>query len=426
MSTITRGLGYDKPHELCTLLADQFGKDARALDILHELQKSGIVAGSSVASLLIIHPDFIHKVGDIDLFVDNKEAFNRALDILSCDDAEHRVFSHEVENSGQDLGLKCVSVVSVGHPSFLVPIQIVMHRDDSPMDLIAHFDMDYIQCALHNGQVYTTEAFDNVRRSKQSTRFNISHPPRAYRLSKTLDKGFSVPLYGMYNANGSPFGMTRVTQTEAQSAQKKYLSTYWEEQPDYVRSTEMVRYDQLIVDRWVSVGARALPGPRSKVYYRYGNFVLKDECEREYPVPAICARIVIVAYYEDRHRVQVQVQAQAQAQVQVRVQAQAQTQAKDECSLLEKLGIGKYLRLSKNCKTPQQIDGTDGITGSNVYNAVIEVYLHDGRVYGKIVQLLPCNGAILSPTISPDFRISYLNDVKRVPEPGSDSDSDSD
>lgn len=387
---VTRSLGYDKPHEFTVSLAEHFGKnEAAALDLLHEIQKIGWIAGSSVAALLITRPDFVDHVGDVDVFVDTEVAFNRILDLLTHTDAEYRVFDHETE-AGQKgkIVVGTVSVVSVQHPSMKIPIQVVMHKDDSPYDLIAHFDMDYIQCALHDDVLHTTSAFDDVRQTGQSTRFNVSHPPRAYRLSKTLNKGFSVPLYGLYNADGSPLSMIRATQEEVRAAQKKYLSTYWEEHSDYVRSTEMVRYSDLQVSHWVSTWKKTCSEWSGKPIYRCGNFVLKDTSDREYPVPCICVRVVITAYYEDRHRVRV------------------------DCPWLKQLGAGGYAKLGKNCEVPVVLKDKDGDFVPEVYSAVMKLYIHDGQRYGKIIQLLPCNGAILSPTISPDFHTRF--------RPGSD------
>lgn len=373
---IVRGLGYDKIHKTTISFGELYGKGSDAVELLHELQKIGTIAGSAVSAHLLSR--FIDKVGDIDLFVDTKDAFNAALDLLfDSSGIQCYVFAHEFINA-QDSD-PCISVVSVQHSSFKVPIQIVMHKDKNPLDLVAHFDMDYIQCGFHNGIIYTTDAFDKVRQTGQSTQFNVSHPPRAYRLSKALDKGFSVPLYGMYNSNGSPLSMTSVEQSIVRNAQKKYLSTYWENQQEYIRTTDMVSYDQLCVDRWVPVGKKMMApfsGRGREICYRYGNFILTDDKEREYPVPAICARVVVTAYYTDRERVKL-----------------------ERSQIIQQLGVGAYFRLSENCERPAELNHT--------YNAVIELYMYNDVPCGRIVQLISCNGAIQTPTISSDFSVSY-------------------
>ena len=59
-------------------------------------------------------------------------------------------------------------------------------------DVIKEFDIDYVQCALHKGELYMTDMCKESHTRRRVLKFsNIKYP----RLIKALNKGFQAPLF---------------------------------------------------------------------------------------------------------------------------------------------------------------------------------------------------------------------------------------
>lgn len=75
-------------------------------------------------------------------------------------------------------------------------IQLILSPFTDPMDLIESFDLDYVQCALHNNLIYKTDACTESHLQRAILCY-ISEC-KFTRFSKALKKGFTAPYLGEY------------------------------------------------------------------------------------------------------------------------------------------------------------------------------------------------------------------------------------
>lgn len=297
------------------------------IKILYELSNKGIIAGSSIASILLINNDFKNQVQDIDIFVNNEKDFNDCLLILKDLKNTYKTYLFNEDY---------YSIISVFNPESKLPFQIVMTKQKTALELITSFDMDYIQCSFHKGKIITTSAFDEVLKTGQSTKFN-KDLPFSHRISKTLDKGFSVPLFGIYNKKN--IDMDIITEKQAFEKRKCYFNIYYDED----KFSEMIEYKKLKIIDWKPT--------RKKNYFEIGKFILKAE-NKNYYVSEICITIIIKEYFEDTKHILI-----------------------EKNNIIEKLNI-KNLKLQ--CP----------FLGLGKYQAIIQICLANFNRYGRIMQLL--------------------------------------
>lgn len=347
-----------------------------AAKLLYDVQNIGIIAGSSLAGILIkdtMFPKFVNNVGDIDIFVDTEEAFNRILKLLKPHGCKFSILNFE-----QDHLAKGISVAIASVPYFKVDLQIILFNKVSPSvqhhglpkGLIHGFDMDFIQCSYFKGKLYTTKAFIEFLISGRSTKFNRAELPKGRRIYKAMLKGLSVPLYD--NSGRSPKSAL-ITYDELLIAPKKVLDTYMDAKT-FARSIDMVHYSDLVVKSWSRTKKHAFNTSGQAYLYHTGRFNLKLHSdagkETEYTVRSLCIPVEIIEYYPDRNRVLIKPN-----------------------EYTEKLGGFKYLKLQ--CDYP----------GLGVYNAVIELY-HSGGPNIWVTELLSTNTPVTLPRIDSNFTVS--------------------
>jgi len=266
------------------------GSQKALLELLTDIQEIGTIAGSSVSASLQIERVFHDNVHDIDVFVSTAADFDELIRMLN-DPLSISVFNHEHSN-------KEYSVMSILHHLSRIPIQIIMRDDETPIDLIKKFDMDYIQCAVHKNSLYTTYEFDDTCCTGLSRCFNVSQI-RNFRLSKALDKGISVPLFGKYSSD-SLVRMVKIDEEHALKAPKKFMMGYI---PEKDRTTEMRPYRSLVVSSWESTRSVY---PYTGVETRYGHFKVisapAGDQEIVYGFQHICIPIEVTHCYADTKR----------------------------------------------------------------------------------------------------------------------------
>lgn len=167
-----------------------------SMDLLQQLNTKGVLAGGSIVYAL---NDFVPKesVGDIDVFINDKETFLQVLeDLRFC----YRVDKIEVTNPEQYYELseeesEKISIVSVTLIEERVQIQLILQEYESPFDVIESFDLDYVQCALHKDKIFQTEICKEAH-FKRKILCGNEFPPSFKRLQKASQKGFKTVLIG--------------------------------------------------------------------------------------------------------------------------------------------------------------------------------------------------------------------------------------
>ena len=369
LANLLNSLNIYGPPEQIQMLAAKFGVNESALNILDSLQRIGVIAGSSVSSVLV-PIDFSNKVHDIDVFVDTEEAFNQALKTLQHPCSIYHIFDRPLDEN-------LLSVVAVTHPFFKIDIQVIMHCCETPIDVIKKFDLDYVQCAVHKGQLMVTPEFQEMSENPRASvlKFNKGQILKGYRLSKAIDKGFRAPLYGKYMPH-SGINQIEITETEALQAKKTYLNVYCPE----IRSHDMIDFQRLVVCGWNPTSKKSYPYPRWAVSTN-GVFILKhlSDPSVSYKVPGICIPITITEYYPDNRRLRV-----------------------EDNHWLSRLKLynPNYLKLKRNA----DVD----FHGPGKYHAVLQYYKYSDENYAmnicRVVQLLPSDLPIVPPTIKWDIQ----------------------
>jgi hypothetical protein len=158
------------------VLADRLGCSR---EFLRQFQIGPLViAGGAVAD-----PE---SCQDVDVFVlrDDRDAW---LSALSCLEQEGALLSWNPGNPEyRDLTVAQADL-------FRLPIQVVLTQAATVNELLLSFDLDYVQAALWNGQVFTGPHFE---RSRQERRLRVFRPGklRLRRFVKAANKGFRSPV----------------------------------------------------------------------------------------------------------------------------------------------------------------------------------------------------------------------------------------
>lgn len=151
-------------------------------ELLLELSSVGFIAGGSVVYALTDYVP-VTSVGDIDVFVPSESVFNYCLKLLNkkCAVEDYLVYNKDE-----------ISVATVVLRDY-VNVQLIMAQADTMEQVLHSFDLDYVQCGIHCGKLYQTEACKQALAARTvsliyDTRCNLK------RLQKAVKKGFSVPL----------------------------------------------------------------------------------------------------------------------------------------------------------------------------------------------------------------------------------------
>jgi hypothetical protein len=154
--------------------------------LLRDLQEIGIIAGGCIAT-----PKHCR---DVDIFLSEWTqwyAIQAKLQQHKCVYHEQCLSSSYVPESDEIEKETAINVIEVQIMGESVPLQIVFSEARSPFELIKGFDMDYVQVAIHKGQLITTDEFLNATSSRVVSHLRL--PLTTDRFEKALLKGFSVP-----------------------------------------------------------------------------------------------------------------------------------------------------------------------------------------------------------------------------------------
>ena len=211
--------------QLCQRLSNLLSNKTNApgntfLNIIKSLSRIGVIAGGSVVYALndFVPPD---TVSDIDVFLPTKETFREAFNLLKESGMITSVYLRcpKTYNEWEYFRKNTVTVIDVqlmnfdtkydvhldGYRAFTFNyqpctystptfIQLIYQEFSHPTDVIASFDLDYVQCCFSKGFIYRSRAcVESHTQRRIKTGYYI---PRAARMEKGLLKGFDTTIIG--------------------------------------------------------------------------------------------------------------------------------------------------------------------------------------------------------------------------------------
>ena len=160
-------------------------------ELINMLQQKHVIAGGSIVWLL---NDFVPKntVGDIDVFVNMEEEYTKLITLLKTKyNATLSSISQNSYGTFENCGVVSAKIFN------RITIQLILLAYTDPMDVLQSFDLDYVQCALHNNTIYKTDA---CAESHLARAILCYKPPCKFtRFSKVLKKGFIAPYLGDFS-----------------------------------------------------------------------------------------------------------------------------------------------------------------------------------------------------------------------------------
>ena len=186
------------------------------LPVLTKLTELGVLSGGSVVYGL---NDFVESssIGDYDIYFPTPETFMQAHNLLlstgcvknlstlasvfyggvSCpydDDSKLSILNFDLDFTEK---LDQTSHTDTTYKKYYrlgVIIQLIYHPFSDPSDIVTHFDLDYVQCAFYQGQIFRTK---DCRQSHLKQEIITGYMnPKIQRMQKALRKGFRTPLVG--------------------------------------------------------------------------------------------------------------------------------------------------------------------------------------------------------------------------------------
>lgn len=162
-----------------------FNKDH--LEELKSIQKIGVIAGGAVTYAMC---DFVPKgsVGDVDLFVGTVEDAEKVAEIFGSK------LSDPVDR-GYNIKIWTVPVADE-----TMTVQVIQYADaiegltakERALNVVGHFDIDAVQCAIHDDNLYTTDRCLAAHQNRTVNQFRLNWGLHS-RLRKMMNKGFNTP-----------------------------------------------------------------------------------------------------------------------------------------------------------------------------------------------------------------------------------------
>jgi hypothetical protein len=248
------------------------------INFINNLSTIGVIAGGSIVYALNNYVP-IDSVNDIDVFVNNEKDFNTILDLVQTNetqkydirwnnDESYYIFEHEhLYNSIHNDDIPTISIVSVTTKKSMVPFQIIFKQFSNPLELIKSFDLDYVQCAYHNGKLVQTQECIESHKNKQVNYF-YDLRLKTHRLKKALSKGFQV--YWL-DANDTEKKMVKVTLEYIHNCKKTDLNTYLPQININEKPAEFLSFKDLEIIDW-KITRTKKDFPPLITYY--GEFIL--------------------------------------------------------------------------------------------------------------------------------------------------------
>lgn len=154
------------------------------LELLDNIQKIGVIAGGAIVYELC---DFVTEIGDIDIFVQSIDDFYRVEKLIRSYFFDEKITAMIFENK--------TSVLNIGKFQIIIQQFKTNSKKHYADRIIGTFDLDYVQCAIHNNKLYITDRAKTAHKTRR-IRF-IGHTSiRYHRFLKALKKGFSCPVLG--------------------------------------------------------------------------------------------------------------------------------------------------------------------------------------------------------------------------------------
>lgn len=152
---------------------------------LEFLSKIGVIAGGSMVYAI---NDFVPRdsVSDVDIFVPNVENFKNAVVFLN-DKYKCKFYRYHGSVVSVDICEK-------------IKLQLIYKSYETPMDVIESFDMDYVQCCFHDGNLYKTDRCIESHKDRKVYQFS-GRELRSGRCKKAILKGFKCPILNKNDTN---------------------------------------------------------------------------------------------------------------------------------------------------------------------------------------------------------------------------------
>ena len=178
-------------------LSKLFENDGAA-ELLLKLNKKVLIAGGSVVYDQMAEKNKIDKskIGDVDLFVFKSEDYHKqvkkVINMISKYFEIEKIsvgigsYTQEQTNSG-------ISVLNIKLKEELTLFQIIITNDETPLQILNSFDMDYVQCGYYQNKLHITECC--IKSHTNSRIYKISPSVKFNRLLKAATKGFKTILF---------------------------------------------------------------------------------------------------------------------------------------------------------------------------------------------------------------------------------------
>lgn len=158
------------------------------------------IAGGSIVYAL---NSFVPKssVGDIDVFVNNISDFITIAKLFSkfgikaIQVCNLPYFNSTTTSDNDELADRGFSIFNFELIGESISFQVIFQDFQTPFDVIKAFDIDYVQCALHQNQVYITNEAKQSHFEKRILK-TFESCCEIHRLCKAANKGFETPIFG--------------------------------------------------------------------------------------------------------------------------------------------------------------------------------------------------------------------------------------
>jgi hypothetical protein len=173
--------------ELKRISDNLFDRNEEVLELLSKLSNIGIIAGGSVVYAL---NSFVPKetVGDIDVFVNNKDDFRICRELIYENFPDCELISNYYQ-----FGINSISIIDIIILENYPPIQLILNKFVSHTELLEGFDMDYIQCGIHNNIIHKTKWCIESHEKREILR--VSSNIKEGRLIKATLKNFKSIVF---------------------------------------------------------------------------------------------------------------------------------------------------------------------------------------------------------------------------------------
>jgi hypothetical protein len=217
----------DYCEELVRISNNLFDGNEKVLNLLSKLSNIGIIAGGSVVYAL---NSFVPKetVGDIDVFVNTKIDFWKCVELIyeKFPDCKFTIGSSHIVN--HPTSIINVNIVETKSP----PIQLILREFVSPKKLLKNFDIDYVQCGIHNNKLLITKFCKESHKERKILR--VRPNIKEERLIKATRKNFKSIVFKIIEHTPFEFAKDPIDIESLRNSNLNFLknSPYFGEETD--------------------------------------------------------------------------------------------------------------------------------------------------------------------------------------------------